>query len=253
MTNSSVMANGNWVKQTLHYLFILCPTLKVVQWPWQFRISHELTGNMCPVRFYECECWCIHTHKWKLSWKTNKTHLNRHLARENYPLCQKCWTSVQKHEEDSLMLLYCVYSYYLIEFFHALLCLLLIAFLNYPMEEWFNSVTSYPYDSSILSDFNQTSGRLQAAFTPNQVLQWKATGLCSLWWWQHDKALSCLVQYVGLIWSWTQPYLVRCIAKCPHPGKRGNITVLIRTKAFLLQFVLCWVFKGVLWGLTEWL
>lgn len=88
-------------------------------------------------------------------------------------------------------------------FFHALLCLLVIAFLNYPMEEWFNSVTSYPYNGGILSEFNQTSGRLRAAFTPNQVLQWKAAGLCSLWCWQHNKALCDAELPSWLCWTWT--------------------------------------------------
>lgn len=68
-------------------------------------------------------------------------------------------------------------------------------------------VTSYPYNSSILSEFNPTSGRLHSAFTPNQVQVVRVCGNITA----DCVTLSCLLHCVALVphyqtWDWRPQY-----------------------------------------------
>lgn len=102
-----------------------------------------------------------------------------------------CSETLQRQFHVALLCL----LWFFIAFFHTLLCLLVIAFLNHPIEEWFKNVTSYPSNGSIISEFNPTSGRLQAAFTPNQVKGSRVVQLGNIT--RHCVTLSFLVHCVG--------------------------------------------------------
>lgn len=131
---------------------------------------------------------------------------------------------------------------------HCILSCLALSLGHYLLKSPY--VTSYPYNSSILSEFNPTSGRLHSAFTPNQVQEQQGCAACGggrvcgdIT--GHCVTLSCLLRCVALVphyqtrdwkpqynmdrgstsrlcdrgieWEtrlvWTQPYLVHCIEK----------------------------------------
>lgn len=237
MTNTSMMANGNWVKQTLHYLFIMCPTMKVVQWPWQLSWTYwkHVFGQILWV-------WMVVPEHPLETVSKNKQNPSEQTSRQgNLPSMSKV-LDISSLRRQSHVALLCL-LWFFIAFFHALLCL--ITFLNHPMLLLILTIAAY-YQSSTrpLEDFTLHSHqiRCRCSRVVQLVVVVRVCGNIT----GHCVTLSCLLHCIawchitkhkignrsitwttssstsrpwdrGIEWEtrlvWTQPYLVHCIEK----------------------------------------